>query len=115
MACELCGGGDTWIKTCSTPEGSRLMVCDTCHAEHDRELTLVPGRLVVTARCDACGAYGNPREFSKVRLGGRKGAYSGTCRMCAGRAVEWGERGPEGVGEVSGDSTCGSLSEARSS
>ena len=24
MACELCGGGDVWIKTCVTPEGSRL-------------------------------------------------------------------------------------------
>jgi hypothetical protein len=44
---------------------------------------VVLGRLVVTARCDACGAYGNPREFAGLRLGGRKGAYSGTCPECA--------------------------------
>jgi ribosome-binding protein aMBF1 (putative translation factor) len=28
MSCELCGGGNEWIKTCLTPEGSRLLVCD---------------------------------------------------------------------------------------
>ena len=83
MACELCGGGDLWIKTCLTPEGSRLLVCDPCHAEHAAELTIVSGRLVVTARCDSCGAYGNPREFSGLRLGGRKGAYAGRCAECA--------------------------------
>ena len=84
MACELCGGGDAWIKTCLTPEGSRLLVCDLCYAEHAAELTIVMGDRLVTARCDLCGIYGNPREFSGVRLGGRKGAYSGTCRACAG-------------------------------
>ena len=83
MACELCGGGDLWIKTCLTPSGSSLLVCDSCHGEHAEELTVVPGRLVVTARCDQCGTYGNPRDFSGVRLGGRKGAYSGTCAECA--------------------------------
>lgn len=82
MACELCGGGDEWIKTCLTPDGSRLEVCDLCHAEHEGELTIVPGDRVVTARCGSCGAYGNPREFPEVRLGGRKGAYSGTCKGC---------------------------------
>jgi hypothetical protein len=25
MSCELCGGGDEWIKTCLTPEGSRIV------------------------------------------------------------------------------------------
>ncbi len=91
MACELCGGGDTWIKTCLTPEGSRLLVCDGCYGEHAAELTIVPGRLVVTARCDHCGAYGNPRGFSGVRLGGRKGAYAGRCSECTGEKLEEGE------------------------
>jgi hypothetical protein len=27
MSCELRGGGDMWIKTCRTTEGSRLLVC----------------------------------------------------------------------------------------
>jgi hypothetical protein len=84
MACELCGGGDEWIKTCLTSEGSRVHVCDLCYWEHEGELTIVPGDRMVTARCDVCGAYGNPRGFSGLRLGGRKGAYSGTCWMCAG-------------------------------
>jgi hypothetical protein len=86
MVCELCGGGDAWIKTCVTPEGSRLLVCDACHAEHQSVLTIVPGDLVVTARCGSCGIYGNPRDFSGVRLGGRKGAYSGRCKRCAEEA-----------------------------
>ena len=97
MACELCGGGDTWIKTCLTPEGSRLLVCDPCHGEHERELTIVPGDTMVTACCDACGVCSNPRIFSGLRLGGRKGAYSGLCTACAGEAIERRE-GPRGGG-----------------
>jgi hypothetical protein len=83
MPCELCGGGDRWIKTCLTPEGARLLVCDSCWEEHASELTIVPGDHVVTARCEGCGTYGNPREFSEVALGGRHGALSGTCGGCA--------------------------------
>jgi hypothetical protein len=82
MACELCGGGDQWIKTCLTPEGSRLLVCDSCWGEHASELAIVPGDHIVTARCEGCGTYGNPREFVEVNLGGRHGAYSGTCEAC---------------------------------
>jgi hypothetical protein len=43
---------------------------------------IVPGDDVVTARCDRCGCYGNPREFAEVRPGGRKDAYAGTCQTC---------------------------------
>jgi hypothetical protein len=84
MACELCGDGDRWIKTCLDPGGYRLLVCDPCYEDHRSELTIVPGDRVVAARCEGCGRYGNPREFSGVNLGGRKGAYSGTCEACAG-------------------------------
>jgi hypothetical protein len=80
----LCGGGDRWIKTCITPGDSRLLVCDDCYAEHASELVIVPGDWVVTARCESCGRYGNPREFSVLALGGRHGALSGTCGACAG-------------------------------
>lgn len=83
MPCELCGGGDLWIKTCLTPEGCRLLVCDPCYGEHGPELRIVSGDMAVSARCDGCGRYGNPREFAEVALGGRKGAYSGTCGTCA--------------------------------
>jgi len=83
MPCELCGGGDEWIKTCLTTEGSRLLVCDGCYEEHASLLVIVPGARVM-ARCDYCWRYGNPRDFVEVRPGGRKNAYSGTCTECAG-------------------------------
>ena len=69
MSCELCGGGDKWIKTCLTPEGSRLLVCDPCYEEHASVLVIVPGDRTVTARCDHCWRYGNPREFVEVAPG----------------------------------------------
>ncbi len=47
---------------------------------------IVPGEGVVSARCESCGRYGNPREFEEVEPGGRKDTYSGTCGVCA--AVE---------------------------
>jgi hypothetical protein len=84
MPCELCGEGDMWIKTCLTPSGSRLVVCDQCYGEHESELTIVPGDRVVAARCDHCWRYGNPREFVGAQPGGRKNAYSGTCQECSG-------------------------------
>ena len=84
MSCELCVGGDEWIKTCLTPEGSRLLVCDECYDENASVLVIVPGDRVVTARCDYCWCYGNPREFVVVSPGGRKNAYSGTCATCVG-------------------------------
>jgi hypothetical protein len=84
MPCDMCGGGDVWIKTCRTPEGSRLLVCDPCYEENSSVLVIVPGDRVVMARCDLCWRYGNPREFAEVRPGGRKNAYSGMCTTCAG-------------------------------
>jgi hypothetical protein len=94
MPCELCGGGDGWIKTCITPEGSRVVVCDWCYGENASELTIVPGDRVVTARCRGCGRYGNPREFEEVRLGGRKNAYAGICGACAEQIEETTSRRP---------------------
>ena len=83
MPCYFCGGGDRWIKTCRTSGGSRIRVCDSCWEVRASELVIVPGDEVVTARCDQCGRYGNPREFAEARPGGRKDAYSGTCKACA--------------------------------
>ena len=83
MPCELCGGGDAWIKTCLIPDGSRLLVCDECYEENISALVIVPGDRTVMARCDHCWRYGNRREFVEVRPGGRKNAYAGTCAECA--------------------------------
>jgi hypothetical protein len=57
MPCVDCGGGDRWIKTCLTPDGSRIRVCDPCYEACASELVIVPGDVVVTARCNGCGAY----------------------------------------------------------
>ncbi len=83
MPCAFCGEGDRWIKTCRTSDGSRLRVCDPCYEVLASWLVIVPGDWVVTARCDLCGRYANPREFAEVSPGGRKDAYSGTCGTCA--------------------------------
>ena len=84
MSCDLCGGGDMWIKTCLTTEGSRVLVCDPCYGEYAAVLVIVPGDRVVMARCDHCWRYGNPRDFVVVSPGGRKNAYAGACAECAG-------------------------------
>ncbi|MDP9477753.1 MAG: hypothetical protein M3R38_19065 [Actinomycetota bacterium] len=93
MCCRFCGGGDRWIKTCRTTDGSRLRVCDPCYGSRASELVIVPGDRVVTARCDGCGVYGNPREFAEYRTGGRHGAFSGTCGACAEEGVGDGQVG----------------------
>jgi hypothetical protein len=91
MPCALCGEGGKWIKTCCTKDGL-ISVCDPCWEVLAPWLVIVPGDDMVTARCDRCGAYFNPREMAKARPGGRKDAYSGTCGPCAkgglGSAVE---------------------------
>jgi hypothetical protein len=83
MPCYFCGGDDRWIKTCLAADGSRIRVCAPCWEVRASELVIVPGDDVVTARCNRCGVYGNPREFAEVRPGGRKDAYAGTCQTCA--------------------------------
>ncbi len=85
------------------PEGSRLLVCDACWEEHASEFDRA-GDWIVTARCDRCGTYGNPREFSEVALGGRKGAYSGMCQACA-KAMTTSPRGAPGQKVTDGAAT----------
>ncbi len=88
MGCRFCGGGDRWIKTCRATDGFRLRICDPCYATRASELVIVPGSHVVTARCDGCGVYANPREFPQLSPGGRHGAFSGTCGLCTGEGAE---------------------------
>jgi hypothetical protein len=67
MPCAFCGEGDRWIKTCRTKDGSRIRVYDPCYEILGAWLVIVSGDGVVTARCDGCGAYFNPREMAQVR------------------------------------------------
>jgi hypothetical protein len=82
MGCAFCGEGDRWIKTCRTKE-DLIRVCDPCWEVLRLWLVVVPGDGVVTARCDLCGSYFNPREMAQVSPGGRYNAYWGTCGTCA--------------------------------
>jgi hypothetical protein len=82
MGCAFCGEGDRWIKTCRIKDGL-VRVCDPCWEVLAPWLVVVPGDGVVTARCDGCGTYYNPREMALVSPGGRYNAYSGTCGACA--------------------------------
>ena len=82
MPCAFCGEGDRWIKTCRIKDGL-IRVCDPCWEALSPWLVIVPGDGVVTARCDGCGAYFNPREMVEVSPGGRHNTYSGTCGKCA--------------------------------
>jgi hypothetical protein len=87
-----------WIKTCLTPEGSRVLVCDPCYGEHASVLVIVPGDRTVTARCDSCWRYGNPREFAEVSPGGRKNAYSRSARSArTGTGVRMARENPSAV------------------
>lgn len=95
MPCAFCGGGDRWIESCLADDGSRLRVCDPCWEVLGSWLVIVPGDAVVTARCDGCGRYYNPREMAELSPGGRKAAYSGTCQGCARKVPT--EHSDEGI------------------
>src|SRR5919199_6733073 len=86
MPCSFCGEGDRWIKTCRTKD-ILICVCDPCWEILGVWMVIVPGDGVVTARCDLCGAYFNPREMEKASPGGRYNTYSGTCEACAKAGV----------------------------
>jgi flavoprotein len=96
MPCAFCGEGDRWIKTCRTKD-NLIRVCDPCWDVLSPWLVIVPGNEVVTARCEGCGAYFNPREVAECSPGGRKDAYSGTCRTCAEEGVTFRLETPNSV------------------
>ena len=83
MACRLCGGGDRWIKTVRDGEGDTFPACDPCWLANRDGLVIVPGPVTVTARCDECLEFMNPRELA-VRRALVKEVYRGTCVSCAG-------------------------------
>jgi hypothetical protein len=86
VSCVLCGGGDQWDKTVRDGEGDTFPICDWCWQADRSGLVIVPGPVVVAARCDRCGGYFNPREIAPTTLrpAARKDAFGGVCRGCAG-------------------------------
>ena len=81
MVCHLCGGGDRWIKTVRDGEGGTFPACDPCWLANRDGLVIVPGPFTVTARCDECDGFMNPRELA-VRRALVKEVYRGICRSC---------------------------------
>jgi hypothetical protein len=65
-------------------EGEPFPACDPCYEANREGLMIVPGLEIVSARCNSCGEWGNPREFSELSKGGRWDAYSGVCISCGG-------------------------------
>ena len=55
MPCELCGGGDMWLKTCVTPYETRLRICDPCYEEHASELVI---EIELLSRCSCHSVLG---------------------------------------------------------
>ena len=84
MPCAFCGEGDEWIKTCRTKDGL-IRVCDPCWEALSPWLVMVPGNGVVTARCDGCGAYFNPRKIGVQPGRPLQRLYGDVRSMCEGR------------------------------
>ena len=88
MICEGCGFEDAALKTGRWRGGERRFVlCNPCWEPLPGTLWVVPGPFTVTARCDQCGGYLNPRELAPEarRPGGgykRDVIASGLCREC---------------------------------
>jgi hypothetical protein len=67
MPCAFCGEGDRWIKTCRVKDGSLLRVCDPCYEALSQWLVIVPGDVVVTARCDGVRCVFQPQGDGGVQ------------------------------------------------
>jgi len=87
MRCTRCGVEEAAMKTVRPRSGgaSPFQLCDGCYPALRRWVWIIPGHVTVTARCDACLEFVNPREIvpETLRPAGWKEAYGGTCRMCA--------------------------------
>jgi hypothetical protein len=91
MVCEVCGHSELALKTVRWRAGDRrtarrFVLCDPCYEPLRDSLWIVAGAFSVTARCDGCGSYLNPRELVESRPGGgykRDVVASGLCPACA--------------------------------
>lgn len=77
---------DRWIKTVRNGEGDTFPACDPCWLANRDGMVIVPGPITVTARCDECLTFMNPRELA-VRRGLVRKRYVGICVTCAGCTI----------------------------
>ena len=86
MICESCGHEEQALKTVRWRRGKRrFILCDLCYESISKAVWIVPGDFSITARCDECRSYVNPRELVSITPGGahkRDIIASGICREC---------------------------------
>jgi hypothetical protein len=83
VVCDRCGATG-WLKTCRWRDGGEqtFVLCDGCWLPLAGAVWIIPGGSTVTARCDECDGFMNPRELA-VRRALVKEVYRGTCATCA--------------------------------
>ena len=91
MRCVSCDREEMALPTVrwrKNGSGFKFVLCDQClDAPLRSYVWIVPGPFSVTARCDGCGRYVNPRELVTSRPGGgykRDVIASGMCAACLG-------------------------------
>ncbi len=90
MRCVSCGVEELALPTVrwrKNGSGNKFVLCNSClDAPLRSYVWIVPGGFSITARCDSCGAYMNPRDLVTSRPGGgakRDVIASGLCGECA--------------------------------
>jgi hypothetical protein len=92
LKCSACGHEELALKTvrwkAAPRKGARRwVICDACYEPLSGALWIVAGDFSITARCDVCHRYLNPRELVTSRPGGgykRDVIASGLCASCLG-------------------------------
>jgi len=87
VRCDGCGA-EGWFKTVIRRDDRdrRGTLCDACYGPLARLLWIVAGPFTVTARCDECDGFLNPRELA-VRRALVKEIYRGICVSCADQSM----------------------------
>ena len=84
MRCDKCGVEAVVLKTliCRDDRDRRGVLCDPCWLPLRDRLWIVPGPVACFGRCRSCSGWFSVRELADLALGGKHGAWFGTCRMC---------------------------------
>ena len=88
MRCSECGASAAVMKTVVWREdgddAEEWALCQECYAEVAGEVMIVPGVVTAWGTCERCGEWLSVRDLEDARLGGKRGAWTGVCRACAG-------------------------------
>ena len=88
MKCSECGLEAPAMPTVywleEGEEAEEWPLCEGCYREVASEVMIVPGVVTAWGTCERCGEWLSVRELQDARLGGKRGAWTGVCRACAG-------------------------------